>query len=57
MENFYNSMKTIIIFLIIMIMISVMVGEKSAQNMAMFILLGMLLINSDNIVTFLKKLK
>ena len=57
MENFYNSMKTIIIFLIIMILISVMVGEKSAQNMAMFILLGMLLINSDNIVTFLKKLK
>lgn len=57
MENFYNSMKAIIIFLIIMIMISVMVGEKSAQNMAMFILLGMLLLNSDKIVTFLEKLK
>lgn len=57
MENFYNSMKAIVIFLIIMIIVSVMMGEKSAQNMAMIILLGMLLINSDKIIEFLGKLK
>ena len=56
LENIYKSMSAILGFLVIMILISTFTNEKSAQNMALFILLGMLLLNVNAIVDFLSKL-
>lgn len=56
LENLYKSMSAILGFLVIIILISTFTNEKSAQNMALFILLGMLLLNVNAIVDFLSKL-
>lgn len=54
MKDLYNSMKAIIGFLVIMILLSTFFGDKAAQNMALFILLGMVLLNADALTKFLE---
>lgn len=55
MDNLYKSMGAVIGFLVIEIIIATVFDSKTAERMAIFILLGMVLINSDAIITFLEK--
>lgn len=55
MKDLYNSMKAVIGFLFIMILISSFFGDKSAEHMALFILLGMILLNADAFTKFLNE--
>ena len=55
MDNLYKSMGAIVGFLIIEIIIATLFDSKTAEKMALFILLGMVLINSNSIISFLEK--
>lgn len=55
MENLYKSMGAIIGFLVIEIIIATVFDSKTAEKMALFILLGMVLLNADGIISFLEK--
>ena len=52
MENLWKSSKTIILFLIIMLVIQTVFGDKLAQRMAMFILFSMLILQADIFANF-----
>lgn len=54
MKNLYNSMKAIIGFLFITVLVSSFFGEKAAQNSVLFILLGMLILNADSFIKVLE---
>lgn len=53
MENVYKALKTILLFLFIILIIQTVFGEKPAQNMTLMILFSMLLFNSDKVSTYL----
>lgn len=55
MKDLYNSMKAIIGFLFITLLVSSFFGEKAGQNSVLFILLGMLLLNADKLTSFLNE--
>lgn len=56
METIYKSMGAIVGFSVIVLLIQNFIGEKQAQYTVLFTLMGMLLINSDKIVSFAKKI-
>ena len=53
MQTVYKSTKTIILFLIIVLLSQLCFGEKFAQNMSMVILFSMLVLNSDKFAGYL----
>ena len=55
-ETIYKSMGAIVGFSVIVLLIQNFIGEKQAQYTVLFTLIGMLLINSDKIVSFAKKI-
>lgn len=56
MENVWKASKTIILFLIIMVVCQVALGEKGAQKMALFILFSMLILQADSVASFTNKI-
>ena len=54
MKNVYLASKTILLFLVIVLIIQTVFGEKPAQNMIVMILFSMLVLNSDSVATYLK---
>lgn len=52
MENVYKASKTIILFLIIMLVVQALFGDKIAQRMALFILFTMLILQADIFADF-----
>lgn len=59
MEKLYKGMKAIILFLIITILIETVAGEKVAEKMTLFVLLGMFIIDgtyTENLAEFLENL-
>ena len=55
MINFYLASKTIILFLIIVLVSETILGEKGAQKMIMLILFSMLILQSEHIANFATK--
>lgn len=55
MDNLYKSMGAIIGFLVIEIIIATVFDSKTAEKMALFILLGMVLLNADSLISFLEE--
>lgn len=55
MINFYLASKTIILFLIIVLVSETILGEKGAQKMIMMILFSMLILQSEPIANFANK--
>ena len=53
METVYKSSKTIILFLIIVLLCQTAFGDKFAQNMSMVILFSMVILNSEKVTNFL----
>lgn len=53
MENVYHASKAIILFLVIMLVIETIFGDKTAQKMAIFILFSMLILNAGTWTDFL----
>ena len=53
MEKFYRASRTIILFLIVMLVIDTAFSEKTTQRTAILILISMLLINADTMAKFL----
>ena len=53
MENVYKASKTILLFLVIVLITQTVFGEKTAQNMSLMILFSMLILNSDKTVKYL----
>ena len=53
METVYQSTKTIILFLIIVLLCQTAFGDKFAQNMSMAILFSMLILNADRFTGYL----
>ena len=53
MENVYHASKAIILFLVIMLVIETVFGDKTAQKMAIFILFSMLILNAGSWSDFL----
>lgn len=54
MSEFYNNGKSIIGFLVIVLVFSMAFGEDTAQKMVLLVLLGMVLINSNKFISVLK---
>ena len=52
MENLWKASKTIILFLIIMLVCQTVFGDKVAQKMAMFILFSMLILQANIFAEF-----
>lgn len=53
METVYNASKTIILFLIIVLLCQTAFGDKFAQNMSLVILFSMLILNSEKATDYL----
>ena len=53
MKDFYNSFKAIVTFLIITLVFTMITDEKTSEKMVLIVLLGMLLLNSEEFITFL----
>ena len=54
MEKLYKSMRAIILFLIIMLVIETAFSDKTAQKTAILILMSMLILNSETVATWLE---
>lgn len=50
----YQNGKQILGFLVIVLIFSMSAGEKPTQIMVLIVLLGMILVNSNEFITFLK---
>lgn len=55
MQELYNSMGAILGFSCIVLIVQNFVSDNAAQKLIMLTLLSMLLLNSDNVVNFAKK--
>lgn len=53
-ELVYETGKDIIMFLVITLIFSMLFGDKAAEYMVLIVLLGMIVLNSKEFVTFLK---
>lgn len=53
MENVYRASKTILLYLIVILILQTFFGEKTARNMSLMILFSMLLLNSDTVSNYL----
>lgn len=56
METMYNSIKGIILFLVIILLCQSFISDKFAQNMSMVILFSMLILNSEKVTNYLSEL-
>ena len=54
MEKFYKSMRAIILFLIIMLVIETAFSDKTAQKTAILLLMSMLILNSETVASWLE---
>ena len=54
MEKLYKSMRAIILFLIIMLVIETAFSDKTAQKTAILLLMSMLILNSETVATWLE---
>ena len=54
MQTVYISLKTILLFLIIVIVINALFGDKATEQMTLVTLFSMLILNNDKAVTVLK---
>lgn len=54
MGEFYDNGKTIIAFLVIVLVFSMAFGEDTAQKMVLLVLLGMVLMNANKFIAVLK---
>lgn len=52
MENVYKGLKTVLLFLIIVLVIQTSFGDKTAQNMSLMILFSMLILNSSTLSSY-----
>lgn len=57
MKQFYENGKSIIGFLIIVLVFSMITDESTTQKMVLLVLLGMALLNANAFTSFLKELK
>lgn len=55
MQEFYNDGKSIIAFLILVLMVVMTIGDKIAEKLVAFILLSMIILQSDAIITWFEK--
>ena len=53
MEKLYLGIRAVMLFLVIMLVIDTTAGEKAAQKMGIFILLSMLILNSNTVANYL----
>ena len=56
MKHVYDNLGAIVGFTVIVFLIQNFVGEKSAEYMVLFILFGMLILNSEKFINVLKKI-
>lgn len=54
MKDFYDNGKQIIGFLVIVLVFSLATNEKTTEYMVLLVLLGMVLLNSESFIEFLK---
>ena len=54
MENIYKSFKTVLLFVVMVLISQVVAGDKFTQNMCIVILASMLILNSDFAVKSIK---
>ena len=54
MEKLYKSMRAIILFLILMLVIETAFSDKTAQKTAILLLMSMLILNSETVATWLE---
>ena len=54
MRDLYNNAKFIIGFLVIVLVIQTVFGDKVAEKMTLFTLFSMLILNADNFADYLK---
>lgn len=54
MLTLYNSVKGVMLFLIIVLLCQTFIGDKFAQNMTMVILFSMLVLNSEKVARYLE---
>lgn len=57
MQSIYDNLGAVIGFSIIVLLVQNFIGEKEAEYTVLFTLLGMVLINSNKIIDFLKSWK
>lgn len=55
MKIFYDNIKEIILFLVIVLIFTMATNEKTTQMMILLVMLGAVLLNADTIISFLKK--
>lgn len=55
MQIFYNNIRQIIMFLVIVLIFTMATDQKTTNMMILLVLLGAVLINADTMITFLKK--
>lgn len=53
MRNVYLASKTILLFLVIMLVTQTLFGDKVAQKMALLILMSMLILQSETVTKYL----
>lgn len=56
MQTLYSGCKTIILFLIIMLVVQTAFGDKTAQKSSVMILFSILILQSDTVSTYLKNI-
>ena len=57
MKSIYDNLGAVISFSIIVLLVQNFIGEKEAEYTVLFTLLGMVLINRNKIIDFLKSWK
>lgn len=55
MKHIYDNLSAIVGFTVIVFLIQNFVGEKSAEYMVLFVLFGMLILNSEKLINVLSK--
>lgn len=53
MQEFYNSIKAIVGFLVIVLIFNLATNESATQKMVLLVLMSILLLNSQNFINFL----
>lgn len=57
MQEFYNSIKAIVGFLVIVLIFNLATNESATQKMVLLVLMSILLLNSQNFINFLTQEK
>ena len=53
MESVYKGIKAILLFLIMIILIQTVIGDKGAENFTLLLLFTMVILNSDDFVNII----